>query len=188
MKQKAKALLMLAACGMSGSVMAGGDSGFYVGGSVGSAQVEYDEDRPDLGDVHIDFKDKDTAYKIFGGYNFGLVPFLNIAVEGAYVDFGEQQDRIEGIKGEVELNAFSPSGLVGFDVGPVGLFAKAGAVNWDGDIKALGDKDSESGTDPVYGVGAKMQLGSFAVRAEYEYYDLDKFEIDYFSVGASYTF
>jgi len=187
MKNVAKCLLMAAVVGASGSVFAGGDSGFYLGGSVGNAKADYSEDT-DFGD--IDFSDEDNAYKIFAGYNFGLVPFLNLAVEGAYVDFGSFEDEVRGLPGKVEADAdaFTAAGLVGFDLGPVGLFAKAGLVSWDGDVKALGESDSQSGTDPLYGVGAKIQLGSFAVRAEYEMYDLDELEIDYFSVGASYTF
>lgn len=181
--------LGVAVCGVSSAVLAGSDSGFYVGGSLGSAQVEYDDDSPDFGDVDIDFDDDDTGYKVYGGYNFGLVPFLNIAAEVAYVDFGSQEGKIAGISGnKIELDAITASGLVGFDLGPVGLFAKAGLVNWGGDIKTFAGDDSDSGTDPLYGIGAKIQLGSFAVRAEYEYYDLDKFRVDYYSIGAAYTF
>lgn len=178
--------LGLTVCAVSSAALAGSESGFYIGGSVGNAEADYSDDDRDLGD--IDFNDDDTGYKIFAGYNFGIVPLLNLAVEGAYVDFGSLEDKIEDATVEVDLDAITLTGLVGFDLGPVGLFGKAGVVDWDGDVEALGDSDSESGTDPVYGVGAKIQLGSFAVRAEYEYYDLDKFEIDYFSVGAAYTF
>ena len=180
----------LAVCAVSSAALAGSESGFYVGASLGTAEVEYSDDSPDFSGVDdIDFEDDDTAYKIFGGYNFGLVPFLNIAAEVAYVDFGSQEGRIAGIKGnKVELDAISAAGLVGFDLGPLGLFAKAGLVNWDGDIDTFAGDESESGTDPLYGVGAKVQLGPIAVRAEYERYDLDKFRVDYYSVGAVYTF
>ena len=186
MKWNAKLFLVLTACGLSGAAFAGAESGFYLGGSVGNAKADYSENDSDIG--NIDFSDEQTAYKVFAGYNFGLLPLLNVAVEGAYVDFGSLEDEIQNVKTEVDLNALALTGLIGFDLGPVGLFAKAGLVSWDGDVKAFGGSASESGTDPVYGVGAKVQLGSFAVRAEYEYYDLDSFEIDYFSVGAAYTF
>ena len=50
-------------------------------------------------------------------------------------------------------------------MGPVGLFAKAGAMKWD--LEGTGGF-SDSGTDPAYGIGAKFSLLSFQIRAEYE--------------------
>lgn len=188
MKRMNKYVLAVAACCMSGAVLAGSDSGFYIGGSVGNAKVDYSDNDPDFGNFDIDFKDDDNAYKVFAGYNFGLVPLLNLGVEAAYIDFGKYEDEIANVKGKVELDAVTLTGLVGFNLGPVGLFGKAGVANWDGDFKSTLGHASESGTDPVYGVGAKLQFGSFAVRAEYEMFDLDKFDVDYYSVGASYTF
>lgn len=182
-------LVFLAACSMSGFALAGSDSGLYVGGSVGTAEVDYSDDDPDFGNLDdIDFNDDDNAYKVFAGYNFGLVPLLNLAVEASYINFGKYEDEIESVKSKVELDAVTLSGLVGFNLGPIGLFGKAGFVNWDGDFKSALGNASESGTDPAYGVGAKVQLGSFAVRAEYEMFDLDNFDVDYYSIGASYTF
>ena len=181
-------LLIAAACGMSSVASAGSDSGIYIGGSVGTAEVDYSDDDPDFGNFDIDFSDDDNAYKVFAGYNFGLVPMLNLAVEASYINFGKYEDEIANVKSKVELDAVTLSGLVGFNLGPVGLFGKAGVVNWDGDFKSPFGNASESGTDPAYGVGAKVQIGSFAVRAEYEMFDLDNFDVDYYSIGASYTF
>ncbi len=80
-----KTLIMSALMmGASSWAVAGSDSGFYVGGSLGTASVDYSENDPDIGEVNFD--DDDSAYKVFAGYNFGLVPFLNIAVEGAYCE------------------------------------------------------------------------------------------------------
>lgn len=188
MRRSANLLLSLAMCGMSGIALAGSDSGFYLGGSVGTAEVDYSDNDPDFGNFDIDFKDDDNAYKAFAGYNFGLVPLLNLGVEAAYINFGKYEDEVANVKGKVELDAVTLSGLVGFNLGPVGLFGKAGLVNWDGDFKSTLGNASESGTDPAYGIGAKIQLGSFAVRAEYEMFDLDDFDVDYYSIGASYTF
>lgn len=181
-------LLVLAMCSMPGFALAGSDSGFYLGGSVGNAEVDYSDHDPDFGNFDIDFKDDDNAYKVFGGYNFGVVPLLNLAVEAAYINFGKYEDEIANIKSKVELDVVTLQGLIGFNLGPVGVFGKAGLANWDGDFKSTLGHASESGTDPVYGIGAKLQFGSFAVRAEYEMFDLDKFDVDYYSVGASYTF
>ena len=163
-----------------------GDSGFYLGGSLGSADVRYNEDLPDAGD--IDFDDDDLGYKVFGGFNINWLEFLDTAVELSYVDFGEQDGTVADVRSELDVDAWTATVLGGIDIGPFGLFAKAGLASWDGDVSASGDSGSDDGTDPVYGVGLKFQLGSFAIRGEYEMYDLDEIDIDYFSIGASYTF
>jgi hypothetical protein len=46
----------------------------------------------------------------------------------------------------------------------------------------------DSGSDPAYGAGVRFQLGSLALRAEYEVFDIDVAEIEYVSVGAAWTF
>ena len=153
---------------------AGADSGFYIGAGVGDASV-------DVGD----FDESDSAYKIFGGYNFGVIPLIDLAVEASYVDFGNpsQGDRNIEITG---LNAF---GLAGLSFGPFGIFAKAGMIDWDVDTSESGVSGSDSGTDPAYGIGARFALGSFAVRAEYEVYDVDsEADVEMLSVSAVFTF
>lgn len=173
----------------AGMAYAGKDSGIYIGGSVGQADVDYSNDYPEFGNVEIDINDDDTAYKAFIGYNFGLLPLIDLAVEGSYIDFGSQNGEINNIKGvDIDTTGWSAAGLVGFNFGPIGVFGKLGVIDWDGDVDGLGFDDSDSGTDPMYGVGMKLQLGSFAIRGEYEMFDLDDGDIDYFSVGAAYTF
>ena len=88
------------------------------------------------------------------------------------------------------MNVF---GLVGFDLGPVGLFAKTGLTRWNLDIGVGGSSKGYSGTDPTYGIGAKFQLGSFAVRAEYEYINIDivsgvSSDVSMVSVSGVFTF
>ncbi|MBW0148016.1 outer membrane beta-barrel protein [Marinobacter arenosus] len=168
---------------VSGTTLAGSDSGLYLGASVGQAQLDFDDELPDIGDV--DFDDDDTGYKIFGGYNFGLIPLVDLAVEGAYVDFGKFKGTLGPLSNaDFEVDGWTGAGLAGFKLGPVGIFGKAGFISWDGDF----DGGSDDGTDPLYGIGARFNLFSFQLRAEYERYDLDNFDIDYFSVGAAYTF
>ncbi|MBB3167775.1 porin family protein [Simiduia aestuariiviva] len=174
---------IFAITGLLGSAtsMAGDESGFYVGGSIGTSQLSYSGDGSD-------FDDDDVGYKGFAGYNFGLIPFLNLAVEGSYVDFGTQAGTIANIDVSQTSSAFMGSALAGVNLGPVGVFAKAGVINWDSDITVDGLKASGSGSDPAYGIGAKFQLLSFQLRAEYERLEIDDADIDMFSVGAAYTF
>lgn len=173
--------------GMPTVAVAGADSGFYIGAGVGDASIKGTGTNPAQGDFSLD--DSDTAIKLFGGYNFGLVPFLDLAVEGSYTDFGTTRAIYPdtGSSFEVGMTGTSGFGLIGFDVGPIGLFAKAGFIYWDLERKYT--TTSDSGTDPAYGVGAKLQFGSFAVRAEYEVFDVDSLDdLSMVSVSAVYTF
>lgn len=178
--------LAVALAGTANIATAGSDSGFYLGGSVGTAQIDYSEDDPDLGEVEFD--DDDAAYKVFAGYNFGVVPFMNLAVEAAYLDFGSYDGDIGVINSNIDVDSWTAFAVAGFDLGPIGVFGKAGMLNWDAELKTPIGSVSDSGTDPAYGIGAKIQLGSFAIRAEYEMFDLEEFDVDYFSVGGSITF
>ena len=154
------------------AVFAGADSGFYIGAGVGEGSVK---DGP--------FDQSDSAYKIFGGYNIGFIPLVDFAVEGSYVDFGSPSEN----GSSVDVTALNAFGLAGLSFGPFGVFAKAGMVSWDVDTKFDNISGSDSGTDPAYGLGARFAIGSFAVRAEYEVYDLDV-DLDMISVSGVYTF
>jgi len=178
--------LAIALAGGASVAQAGAESGFYAGGSVGSASLDFSEEDPDIGE--IEFDDDDSAYKVFLGYNIGAVPLVNLAVEGAYVNFGTFGGDIAGFESEIDVDGFTAFGLVGFDLGPIGLFGKVGVLSWDNEISADDFSTDDSGNDPAYGLGAKFQIGSFSLRAEYELFDLDEVDIDMYSVGAAYTF
>ncbi|WP_041522763.1 outer membrane beta-barrel protein [Gilvimarinus agarilyticus] len=188
MKKLLCTLLATGALSATAFSHAGTESGLYLGGSLGNAEIDYDASFSDFDD--IDFKDDDTAYKIFGGYNFGVLPLLDLAVEGGYVDFGTQEQFLNDALGnqKTEVTGWTASGLVGVDLGPVGLFGKAGVITWDGDISNFEFDTSDSGTDAAYGIGAKIQLGSFAVRAEYEIFELDDADMTFYSIGGVVTF
>jgi len=171
-------LLALIFCGavmfVPFNVLAGSDSGFYIGAGVGNAPVEM-----------INFDENDMAYKIFGGYNFGLIPLVDIAVEASYVDFGSPSTSSVN----VDVSGVNAFGLAGVNFGPFGVFAKLGMINWNTDISLNGIRSSGSGLDPAYGIGAKLKFSSLALRAEYEYYDLDNAtDVSMLSVSAVFTF
>ena len=141
-------------------VFAGAESGIYIGGGLGDSSVK-----------GTNFSESDSAYKLFGGFNFGVIPLIDLAVEASYVDFGTPAD-VTG------LNAF---GLAGLSFGPFGIFVKAGVVDWDTNF--------DSGTDSAYGVGARLQFGSLAVRLEYEEFDVSGLDtLDLTSASLVYTF
>ncbi|MDO3386620.1 outer membrane beta-barrel protein [Gilvimarinus sp. SDUM040013] len=174
--------LLITALSFTSLAHAGSESGIYIGGSLGNAELNYGDDLAEIGS--IDFKDDDTAYKIFAGYNFGILPLLDLAVEGSYMDFGSQND----LDTQIDVNGWNVSGLAGINLGPIGLFGKAGVIDWDSNIEHVSLDQSRSGTDPIYGLGAKVHLGSFSIRAEYEIVEADKADIDFYSVGAAITF
>lgn len=166
---------------VSSTAWAGGETGLYLGGSLGSAGL-------DISDRNVEYDDNDTAFKIFAGYNFGIVPLVNLAVEGSYVDFGTAEERLLGGNAETSVTGWDAFGLIGLNLGPVSLFGKAGAIRWDRDSAVLSRSTDDSGTDPAYGLGLQFQVLSFAIRAEYELFNLEGVDIGFASAGVSYTF
>ncbi len=157
------------------ATFAGTESGFYLGAGVGDASVE---------STDSNFNESDSSYKVFGGFNIGFIPLVDFAVEGSYVDFGSPGSG----NNSVEVTGLNAFGLAGLSFGPFGVFAKAGVIDWSADTNFGAGTASDSGTDPAYGVGARFALGSFAVRAEYEIYDLDVVDVEMISISGVYTF
>lgn len=178
-KVSALAILMLAAG--SQMALAGSETGLYLGGSMGSAQLYFDSYNN-----YID--DSDTGYKYFVGYNFGLLPAVDLAVEASYVDFGNQYGDFLGEPTRFSNTALQAHLLGALNMGPVALFAKAGVTDWETKFTDGYHEGKTSGSDPAYGVGAKFQVGSIQLRTEYERIQLDEADMDFYSIGAAYTF
>jgi opacity protein-like surface antigen len=162
------------------------DGGFYLGGSLGSTGIELEIDDGDILDT---FDEDDFSWKLFGGYNFALGDVITLGVEGAYVDLGGPSTEFIDIPVGLEATSFNVMGTLGFDIGPVGVFGKAGWANWD--IEAFIDdlRIDDDGSDAVYGVGLRLMLGSIEVRGEYEIYDVSDVEdIAMASVGIAFRF
>jgi len=179
---------LLTALSFSTSVIAGSDSGFYLGGSLGQATIKAKDQTP-VGE-DFDFNEDDSGYKIFAGYNFGIIPLMDLAVEGSYVDFGNPNSTLtSGTTIEYDLAGRDIFGLAALTLGPFSVFGKAGVFAWDSDLLIDGVKSSNSGSDPAYGLGVKLHFGSLAARAELEYFDVNQLNDVYFaSIGLSYTF
>ena len=155
------------------SLIAGADSGFYIGAGIGDAGLEVDS-----------FDESDSAYKVFGGYNIGFIPLVDFAVEASYVDFGKPSTS----NASADVTGVNAFGLAGLSFGPFGIFAKAGALKWDADLTDNNQSGSDDGTDPAYGIGARFAISSFAIRAEYEVYDVDDADVEMISVSGVFTF
>jgi OOP family OmpA-OmpF porin len=174
----ASALAALAALGMSATASA---QGMYVGGSI--LQSRFDSDNFDVEDVD----DEDTSWKIM----VGIRPTPNFAVEAGFLNFGKATAPSAAVGGpfEAKAEAFSVFGVGFLPVGPVELFAKAGAARIDakGNVGAVFFDDEE--IEFAYGAGAQLRFGALGLRAEYEKFDTDVIgDLDIISVGLTVTF
>jgi len=165
-----------------------GESGGYLGGSVGSAAVEVVVD-DSIPNPPV-FDEEDFAWKIFAGYNFGITPVFDLGIEGSYVDMGAPSATVQGVSVEFDPTGWSVFGVVGFDIGPVGLFGKLGYLYWDADAVIDGvSAGSTDGSDVAYGVGARFNLGSLELRGEYELFDIEDAEdVSMWTLGLAYHF
>jgi hypothetical protein len=69
----------------------------------------------------------------------------------------------------------------------VDLFARGGYARWEANLSALASEERD-GRDPTYGAGAQLRVGSFALRFEYERFELGDDDVDLTSIGFTYTF
>ncbi|MBI5550630.1 MAG: porin family protein [Desulfobacterales bacterium] len=179
MKKVTALVFCLVLLSNAGTASAGKETGPYIGGSLGWSAIDVSSD-----DVNDDYDDEDLGYKIFGGYNFGVIPLLDLAIEGSYVDFGKASS--SQINQDVEITGWDLFGLAALNLGPVGVFGKVGQIWWDRDSNSSQIEDS--GNDMAYGIGLRFQIGSFGIRGEYEYFDLEKTDVGMLSAGVSWTF
>jgi OOP family OmpA-OmpF porin len=144
---------------------------FYVGASAARTNLQ-------ASDQGGSFDTNTSSYKLYAGFRF--MKFFGI--EASYVSFGSPSDSDAGIDLSVDATAYD---LFAVGVLPMGkhfeVFAKAGYFRWDRTTDtsgAVNGSSSDSGSDPVYGVGAAFKFGKhLAVRVEYEEYkmsDVDK--------------
>lgn len=160
-------------------LLAGGDSGLYVGAGAGGYYV-------DIADKSLggnDFKESAAAGKLIAGYNIGIIPLIDVALESNYVMLSESES--DDLK--VDGNAVTLQALGGVNLGPVGLFVKVGNAWWNIEGSGVFSK-STNGADPAYGVGLSFKLWSFGVRAEYEMIDTSDVDVSYATLSGTYTF
>jgi hypothetical protein len=160
------------------------DNGIYLGAGIGQGGVQF-EDR--IEGENFDFDASDTAYKLIAGWRF--LDWL--AVEANYVDLGTADDRIDGVDIAADVSGFSLAALGFLPIGPVDVFAKLGAVNWDAELSAPGTglSSSDDGTDLMYGAGVQFRVWSLSFRGEYEMFDVaDADTVDMISLGVTWTF
>lgn len=169
--------------------LANAGSGFYIGAGAGGATVESnlgDSGLPNI-PTDIDLDEDDTATKFFVGYTFDL-PFVDLAAELGYVNFGEPELDIAGDEFTQDTTGFNAWGIATLNAGLIDLYGKLGLIAWEAEQAFQGFDRDEDGTDVAYGIGAAFGLGPLEVRGEYEVYDLDDSDISMISVGLIYRF
>ena len=154
------------------------ESGFFLGAGVGSAAIEavISDGGVVLPEPPPTFDEDDFGWKILGGYNWVLGEMFSLGLEGSYVSLGEPSQDIAGVPVAVETTAWNAYGTAGLDFGVFGVFGKYGVISWDADALIDDLPGSDDGTDPAYGIGARVYLGSFEIRGEYEIFDIDDTE------------
>jgi opacity protein-like surface antigen len=175
-----KAILSVALLALPALPAAAADNGFYLGASVGQANLKIDNLTNNIL-PDDDFDSDDTAFKLIAG----MRPLDWLGVEAAYVNFGEPEDTVVGQKLKADGDGISAFAVGFLPTGPVDLYAKLGLISWDSKISGSFDDD---GTDLAYGVGAQFRLLSLSIRAEYEKFDISDVDLDMISVGVTYTF
>jgi OOP family OmpA-OmpF porin len=204
--------LGLVAAAVLGSTFAGAaDSGWYVGVNAGQSMAKIDDTRIANGlvgsgftSVIISDHDRDTGYKVFGGYQFNK----NLALEGGVFELGQfgfdaatlpagtlnGTIKLRGINidlvGSLPITQkFSVFGRIGANYAEArDTFAGTGAV------VVLNPNPGAFDTHPKVGLGLQYALSeSVAVRAEMERYRINdaignKGDIDLVSVGLVYRF
>jgi hypothetical protein len=185
------ALCLAAALAVVGTAQAA-ETGFYIGGSLGQATVKVPSDVVDV----PDFNEDDTGFKLYGGYNWNLALF-NLGFEGGYIDFGSPAETLNpDSRLSIEADGFNLVGMGGINLGPFDIYAKAGWISWDATLSIQGVDPgfgvgslSDSGSDLMYGLGARVALGNFHIRGEWEEFDIEDSDSIYmFSVGVAWQF
>jgi hypothetical protein len=183
--------LLLAASLLAPGVALSADNGFYLGGSASDVSSDYDAS---VGAFSSGAEEDGSGFKVIAGFR----PLDAFAIEANYADLGETRVPLSLSVGcipapcpaevSIDSQAVSVSAVGLFALPLVDLFARVGVARWESEAQILSSAQKEEGTDPTYGAGAQLRLGSFALRLEYERFDLDEDSVDLVSLGFTYTF
>ncbi len=174
-----KILLAIGALAVAGSAAAQQPnmSSFYLGGTIG--QSEYKDGCSGVADCD----EKDTAWRILGGYQFNRY----FAAELGYHDLGE----VSAPGASVEGTAWELVGIGSYPI--VDKFSVYGKLGlYRGELEGGGVE--ETNNDLTYGVGLQYDfLKNVGVRGEWQRYskmggDVDETDVDVLSIGVVYRF
>jgi OOP family OmpA-OmpF porin len=165
---------------------------FYAGGGLGQSKFKDELSCEGVGSP-FSCDDKDTSFKLFGGYQVNR----NFAAEATYQDFGKA--KISGLGANAELKSYA------LDVSALGMlpfanqFAAYGRLglyyaSTDGSSN-VGVNASESNTGLTYGIGLQWDpMPKLGVRLEYQIYndvgggDVGKGDVNVLGLSALWRF
>ena len=165
-----KAPLALLALSLVAGTAQAADNGFYIGVGVGSSKFDVDEA----------LDDSDLGLKAIAGVRL----LDSFALEASYIDFGKATSDVSDVKATA-LGAFA-LGFLHFPL--LDVFAKAGLAKVDVELGTGSENSSDEHTDFAWGLGAQAHFGSFAVRGEFEQYQLFSADQRLLSLSFIYTF
>lgn len=184
MKSRNKWIAGLAAMTMFATGTASADSGFFVGGSIGSSSI----DEPFDGVV----LDTDaTAYRFVGGIQVSDT----LGLEVGYQDFGNLDETI--IIGPISSLAllaaegWTLGGTLGLPLtDQLSLFGRAGMFFWDADVIVDGFAiDTPGDENPYYGAGLRLNVSpNLSLIGDWSRFELDEVDTNVVSIGLQYLF
>jgi OOP family OmpA-OmpF porin len=172
---------------------AAADAGWYVGGSIGQSKTDCSAP------PGFSCDDKDTAYKIFGGYQINR----NFAAEAGYTDLGKLTASGGGVNVEAKAKAWDLVGVGAFPLSDqFSIYGKLGL--YSGEVKVssniVGGSGKKTTTDLTYGAGVQYNFTrNLGLRGEWQRYGSaktpdtaatseEKNDIDVLSLGVVYKF
>ena len=176
---RGKLLAACAAASLFSSAANADDAGFYTGASIGKGTQSSDG-----------FDGSDVLFRALGGYSFNKY----FALEGGYVDAGEQKDTRGNVRLAVESDGFFAAVLARWPIGDgFSPYLKAGIAAYDSTSTVsngvLEISETESDEDLLFGGGFEFAFGEHVrVRTDYEKVDVPDSEFDIYSIVFTYTF
>jgi len=142
-----------------------GETGWYLGGGIGQSQAK--DGCTGVGGPGVSCDDKDTAYKIFGGYQVNR----NFAAEFGYSDLGKV--KASGPLGSVDIksNAWDLTAVGAFALAnQFSVFGRLGFYRSETKLGGLGSGKKNT-TDVTYGGGVQYDFSrNLGVRGEWQRY------------------
>lgn len=202
---------LAALASISGPLKAADDAGWYGGLNFGQSRAKIDDARITGGlsaagftTTSIDDDDRDTGYKVFGGYKFNRY----LSFEGGYFDLGKfgftaTTVPLGTLSGNIKLRGWNLDAVGTWPITErFSAFGRAG-VNYaeakdsfssTGSVTVLDPNPSKRDTNYKIGAGVQFDFTrSFGMRLEAERYRVNdavgnKGDVDLFSLGLVYRF
>ena len=163
----------------------GPESGWLVGGSVGQSKIKLDCP------AGASCDDTDTAFRIFGGYNFNK----HFGAELGYADLGKATFSAAGLSGDAKATAWDLMAVGTLPIGDkFGVYGKLGWYRADTKSSGIAGGSSDTNSDFTMAVGGQFNFNkNLGIRAEWQQYnavgnDSRHGDVDVMSIGVVYRF